>query len=990
MTMTPSNPTSPSPIDQVLSIGQDELVAQIADRTRQIGELEARIADARADLQRLTRHGMDMGARAHAVVESELQQNATALAATWRERNAAEAVSWEDDAAWDGWQPEVTTNWSRLRVGQMLDARDQTPLGPHFVPFIGSGRTIVITTQGGDDAAARGHQLLLSVLVRSAALLPHQVKYTLLDPAGSGRAFPMARMLPNVEPSSADVRRDLDAVTEDIRRIISSYLDPTVTSFEHLPPEMRLNERFHLVVAADFPRRYDLRALEALQAIDETGHPAGAYLLVHHHLDHEMTGDVDHYRFRNALVVPVGDGSAGELAGLQTSIVFDQSPSPQRQEALFRTLKALAPVERSIAWDDIVNVDRDDWWQETSAQRVRTPIGRSGGIGTVEALFGEDTDGRPCVHGIIGAMPGAGKSTLFHTLITGLAVRYAPDQLRLYLIDGKFGVEFAPYRHLPHAEVVSLKTSPHMSRSVLADLAEEMERRNVVFTRHGVQDLPGYVEAGEPEGRMPRTLLVIDEYQQLFDEDREGEASDLLLRLSQLGRSAGIHMLLASQRYDVPGMLHKVAIFGNIHLRMAMQMTDSDVRALTEFGPRGRNLILATCNLPGKLVVNASGGDDDSNTAGKAAIISDDRRTEILVGLREEADRTDHRDRIPIVINGENQPTLRENPLLRRLVDRPGWAAPEELEAFARSPVVDGGLGIDDWLAGEHPLLGLLGQEFNVRGFAKVVLRRRATENVAVVGSHDATKVGVLAAMVASIAATCGPDRVGFRIIDRCVEGSPCSATLTGDVGSLLEETGHDVRRVRSEGDADALIAEVADEVDRRRALPESDRSEQPSLVVILNDPDRLESICRVLDDFGATDSELGARLTGVVAQGPGVGVHVVIGAASVPMLTTVLSEQLVNRQIRHKIAFQMSEDDAFSFVRTAGPSKLQQGGPRPISAIYLDVQRQASATFKPYSVEGPLDAPDADLRREIEALARDLASSVPAASGPKRARKGS
>lgn len=328
---------------------------------------------------------------------------------------------------------------------------------------------------------------------------------------------------------------------------------------------------------------------------------------------------------------------------------------------------------------------------------------------------------------------------------------------------------------------------------------------------------------------------------------------------------------------------------------------------------------------------------------------------------------------IPIVINGENQPTLGENPLLRRLLDRPAWPDPEAAQALARTPIAEGGVGVDDWLVGEQPLLGLLGQEFNVRGFAKVVLRRRATENLVVVGSHDATRVGVVAALIASVATGTPPDRVEFRIVDRGVEGSPCSDTLTGDVAALLAQTGHRVTSARTEGDAAAIIADVADEVDRRRALPEADRASEPSIVVVLNDPDRLEAICRLLDDFGATDSELGARLTGVIAQGPGVGVHVVLAAASVPMLTSVVSEQVVGRHFRHKVAFQMSEDDAFALVRNSAPSKLQQGGPRPISALYLDVQRQASATFKPYSVEGPLDDPSADLRHELEALGRAL-----------------
>ena len=579
-----SDQESPNRLQRLLATGQGALLEEISTRQQQVADLERAIESSRDQVARLIRHGSEYADKAVTETEASLNDNADAIADPFNRQPLAEHAAWTQPS-WEDWEPTIDADWSQLRIGEFTDARDRAYVGPFYAPFVSGSKTIVIQSRG-EASAAKAHALLQSLIVRAAALLPHQVKFTLLDPGGSGRAFPMARLLPNVEPSSADVRRDLDTVAEDIRRIISTYLDPSVTSFENLPPEMRLNERFHIVAAADFPNRYDLRALEAMQAVDETGKPAGTYLFVHHNLDHPATGDEQHYRFRDAWVLDV-DSLPDDVTGLKVLPALDAAPTAERQDRLFGTLKSVAPIERSIPWDDVVGLDPANWWTGESVDRLVTPIGRSGGMSTLQALFGEDPEGRPCVHGIIGAMPGSGKSTLFHTLIMGLATRYPPSELRLYLIDGKFGVEFAPYATLPHAEVVSLKTAPNMSRSVLRDLAEEMERRNVMFTRHSAKDLVDYHRAVGREGKLPRILLVIDEYQELFDDDRDGEASELLLRLSQLGRSAGIHMLLASQRYDVPGMLNKVAIFGNIHLRIAMQMTDSDVRALTEFGPPG-------------------------------------------------------------------------------------------------------------------------------------------------------------------------------------------------------------------------------------------------------------------------------------------------------------------------------------------------------------------------------------------------------------------
>lgn len=195
-----------------------------------------------------------------------------------------------------------------------------------------------------------------------------------------------------------------------------------------------------------------------------------------------------------------------------------------------------------------------------------------------------------------------------------MACRYSPEELRLYLVDGKYGTEMAAYRNLPHAEVVSLNTEAELARSVLHELVDEMDRRNVLFQREGVPGLKEYRAGGH---HMPRILLVVDEYQQFFEGDPDSSASDVLLKLSSQGRSAGIHLLMGSQSFSVKALRNRDEIFGNIHLRIAMQLTGDAVLGLTEFGPAGRKMIQSTCDRPGKLVINSRGGDDAGNKAGR-------------------------------------------------------------------------------------------------------------------------------------------------------------------------------------------------------------------------------------------------------------------------------------------------------------------------------------------------------------------------------------
>ena len=369
-------------------------------------------------------------------------------------------------------------------------------------------------------------------------------------------------------------------------------------------------------------------------------------------------------------------------------------------------------------------------------------------------------------------MTGAGKSNLYHSFISGLTVRYSPEELRLYLIDGKDGVEFQPYRILPHAEVVSLRSSPELSRSVLAELIAEKERRNEIFVRAGVNDITNYRAKGEPEGRLPRILLLVDEYQELFEGDKDGIASNFLLQLSQQGRSAGIHMLLGSQRFGAAGMLNQTGIFGNIHLLLAMKMKVADTQALSEFGRRGKALI-ATCDLPGKIVVNDQGGDDGANVTGKVAYLQLAELDQLLQSLTEKAASLPD-ESLPrrVVFNGKAQPSLIDNPYVARLLRHSDWMTSGELSELARQPVDSGGLGVVDWFAEENPRAVWLGQQFNVRGQALVIFRRRVSENALIIGGANAARYGMLAATLVSLAVNLDPTKTKFAIFDRSISGS--------------------------------------------------------------------------------------------------------------------------------------------------------------------------------------------------------------------------
>ena len=194
-------------------------------------------------------------------------------------------------------------------------------------------------------------------------------------------------------------------------------------------------------------------------------------------------------------------------------------------------------------------------------------------------ILGKDVSGKSLIldlakmpHMLIAGATGAGKSVCMNTILTGLLMKYSPDDLRLMLVDPKT-VEFHTYNELPHLVVPVITNAKKVSLG-LRWVIDEMERRFRYFNQAGVRDLSGYnnrviltqeelfedqinIKEKEKEkdkeiipDHLPYIVVVIDELADLMSvAQAEIEAS--IARLAAKSRAAGIHMILATQRPDV-------------------------------------------------------------------------------------------------------------------------------------------------------------------------------------------------------------------------------------------------------------------------------------------------------------------------------------------------------------------------------------------------------------------------------------------------------
>lgn len=145
-------------------------------------------------------------------------------------------------------------------------------------------------------------------------------------------------------------------------------------------------------------------------------------------------------------------------------------------------------------------------------------------------------------------------------------------------------------------------------------------------------------------------------------------------------------------------------------------MASDDIQALSEFGRRGKALIATTCNLPGKIVINDSSGDDSGNVAGKCAFLASDKREALLRELEQLAEQLSGDLPARVIFDGKKQPTMLDNPQFAYLLHHRTWPTAQELEVLARKPLWDDGFDVPGWFAGEHPHAAWMGQDFSVRG----------------------------------------------------------------------------------------------------------------------------------------------------------------------------------------------------------------------------------------------------------------------------------
>ncbi len=228
------------------------------------------------------------------------------------------------------------------------------------------------------------------------------------------------------------------------------------------------------------------------------------------------------------------------LKYLNVEVINDQGIKSQHMKDFADKIKAYYE-KKKVVKRELKDLQRDkEFWTKSSQYEVSVPVGWD--INHKEVCF---EIGNAQNHTLICGRSGSGKSNFLHVLIQNLAFYYDPDEVQLFLLDYKEGVEFNAYADpiLEHARLVSVASSVGFGMSFLSWLCKEIQKRADLFKQFKVKDLSDY----RKHEKMPRLIVVVDEFQVLFSDKSTKAVEGHLNILLKKGRSYGVHLVLATQ-----------------------------------------------------------------------------------------------------------------------------------------------------------------------------------------------------------------------------------------------------------------------------------------------------------------------------------------------------------------------------------------------------------------------------------------------------------
>lgn len=547
-----------------------------------------------------------------------------------------------------------------------------------------------------------------------------------------------------------------------------------------------------------------------------------------------------------------------------------------RRLAAYHAADAGASPGDTPPWQQLLGIDglaaftpTALWDSGSRRDRLRVPIGTAADGAPLALDIKEAAEDGMGPHGLCVGATGSGKSELLRTIALGMMVRHSPEVLNLVLVDFKGGATFLGLEKCPHvaAVITNLSDEAPLVARMREALTGEMNRRQELLRAAGnLDNISAYQHTG---ARLPTLFIIVDEFSELLSQ--HPDFAEVFVAIGRLGRSLGMHLLLASQRLD-EGRLR--GLESHLSYRICLKTLSANESRIV----LGTSDAYELPNTPGAGYLRAATGEPipfrGAYVSGpcpitarpmphfsKAAQVR--RFTAVPVGRVSP---------LPQTSDANGQRTV-----LQTVVDRlsgfgprahevwlPPLGASPELDVVLRDFAATGVLTVP---------IGIVDRPFEQRRTPLTVELAGAAGNVGVIGAPQSGKSTALCTLITALAATHDPSRVQFYCLD-FGGGTLTSLCCLPHVGVVAGRAEPDL--------VGRTIAELESLLTARATGRRGDRFG--------------DDVFLVADGWAALPTDHQGQITALAAQGLSFGVHVVVSASRWAELRPALKDQIGTR----------------------------------------------------------------------------------------------
>ncbi|HEY0755662.1 MAG TPA: FtsK/SpoIIIE domain-containing protein [Ktedonobacteraceae bacterium] len=847
----------------------------------------------------------------------------------------------EDDFLVADWDEPLWSSWRPAYVGQSdqagrqpialarlgnFDEAPELPALPVLLICPGQDNVLIETTSQARRSAIQALQSLLLRLL--LATPPGKLRLTLIDSTGLGNNLAAFLNLSDYDKQlvsgkvwtrQEQIEQQLAILTDHMEDVFQQFLRNQYRNIDEYNREAgEIAEPYRLLVIVGFPNNFSPQMAQQLTRIATAGPRSGVYLLMVADTELPLPFNFNVGDLERASQVIGWNGQRftwnHKVLGV-CNLRLDSEPAPALFNQLLgrvgeKTMEVRQRIEIPFRTAiQVRGIPQYSWWSpdNTTVDEISVPLGRLGATRYQYLRLGAGT----AHHVLIVGTTGSGKTNLLNVLLTGLALKYHPEELEFYLIDFKT-VGFTPYANyrLPHARVIAVQSERTFGLGVLEGLQRELDERKRLFAQARVQDISQFRKL-RPHTCLPRILLVIDEFQELFMHNDESaqSAAIYLNRFVRTGRGLGIHVLLASQTLaGLHSSGHSTIIdsstISQMTVRIAMRSEKGDSRIILH--DENTSLEYLFQLRPGEAIYNADSGAEAGNNRFQSFWLSDADLSIYLAATHHLAQSHNYRQPFAQrIFDGSKNAEIEKNQELQDLLLTPEWSNPASARIWLGDPV-------------------------SLRDNITVPLYPRAESNLLLLGREESVAVGLLALAFFALAAQHAPAGARFFLLD-VRSDTPYLKNLRAREQQIPHQP-----LITDKNGAVALIGEIAREVQRRS---QADAANQPPLYLFIPGLQRVPA----LRTDARNSSEVLKQFESILCDGPERRVHTFLWCDTLNNLARSLAQPLL-QEFSLRIALQMAENEAQQFSGSVEASQLG-----PYRALLYRRDEEIREKFVPY-----------------------------------------